>query len=161
MKKLFGLALFFALLVPSTMNAQQPIAFDLLFGSYTDDHYAHKFYSQERHWTLNENVLTYSIDAHSKRYVDTLLLSSASLAKIETLILEDSLLQTVELHLKIDHLPKHEHNEMVKGYIQWGTERYSIDLRTNGYSLHSQIPAGKRIKQLEYLLHDIVDAKNE
>ena len=159
MKNTFGLLFLFALNGSTILHAQKRISFDLLFGSYTDDHHARQFYSQERHWTLKENVLTYSIDAHSKRYVDTLLLSSESLEKIENLILQDSLLQTVDLHLKIDHLPKHAHNEMVKGYIQWGTEPYAIDLRTNGYSIHSQIPEGKRIKQLEFLLHEIVDEK--
>ncbi|MEZ4935999.1 MAG: hypothetical protein R2799_00235 [Crocinitomicaceae bacterium] len=60
MRLTFVLVCFFVVFVGWT----QQLKFDILYGNYHNDHYEKKFHVQERRWVLDNDQLSYSIDAH-------------------------------------------------------------------------------------------------
>ena len=151
----FGLIIIISFF-PSVVLSQNNIQIKLTFGNYTNDQSAHKFYSNERNWEINNKKLSYSIDANNTRYVDTLILINSEIDSIIQLVKDSNLTKSVSKELNKDYLSKEGYSEDIIGYIELNGKKAEFKIKTNGYHLIDEDTEGKHLNALEQLLYKIV-----
>ncbi len=156
MKLITGFILFIIFILPTAM-AQPEIEFDILFGSYINDSYKKEFHSNERKWTLQNKKLIYLIDAHDKKYADTITLKHIDIRTIESFIKETGLNQSISKKLDKNYLNKTEWTVIIKGNIKLNQECFNFNLSANSPAILDNDLDAKKIKKLEDLLYELVE----
>ena len=95
MKKL--LTIFFISIVSSCCMAQDSLTIYLTYGTLLNDYSEKTFKSEERVWKIKNGQIIYFIDAHNKRYSDTLKISQGNYDTIT-----ECLKKIIFLKIKID-----------------------------------------------------------
>jgi hypothetical protein len=151
--------LLFALifLIPNLGLGQEKIEFDLVFGSYMNNHYQKEFHTAERQWMLKSDELIYSIDAHGTRYADTLSLNQQDLNLIRKRLEENKLHQSIIKDLSVDYLEKQEWIVSIKGSISIQDKIIQIDIKANGPSILENDLDAEKLNQFEALLYRIIE----
>jgi hypothetical protein len=139
------------------LMAQTKPAFEITFGVYRNDHYNRTFHAEERKWILKEGKLTYFIDAHDKRYSNTLVLKRTDLEAISKLIKDNELLNLVNKDLTKDYLDKYELTIQIKGKMSMDNQNNDFMINGNGSSIFDEDLDARRLKQLEDLLYQIIE----
>lgn len=105
-------------------------------GSYIDNHFERTFQAQERIWVLKNKHLEYKIDAHDKRYTNTLELTDEELEEIIRFIQEKDLLQTVDKELNAQ-FPFNEGRliEAIRGSLHLNGHEVEIHFQAEGPDL--------------------------
>ncbi|MCB0477196.1 MAG: hypothetical protein KDC84_03480 [Crocinitomicaceae bacterium] len=135
----------------------QNLNFEILFGNYANDHFEKKFHVQERKWVLDNDQLSYSIDEHDTRYADTLTLTKEEQKRISDYVLKEGLNQNIEEEIEKDYLKGEGTKGVIKGFIQINSTKNTISLIGEALFLVVDTPNGKKLKELENILHNIVD----
>lgn len=143
----------FLFLLPGTVVAQQGLQINLTFGAYTNDHYHHKFHSEERRWTVQGRQLIYAIEAHNTLYADTLQLTTAEVDTLIYFIQDNKLNTSVTKQIKPPYNSKMDHDEEIRGSLTLAGRKAEIDIRAEGYNQIDEDPVGKKFRELEQILY--------
>lgn len=156
----FRIFLFFTMF-PICLNAQQSLSFELLFGTYTDDHYARKSYYTEHKWALNGNQFAYTTIYNNRIYADTFAISKQEISELWANLDSLKLAGNIEKRLQSNLLEKHEYSEEIRGTINHSGNLFAIDVRANAPNMISNDYVGKALKSFQDLLFEIVDRERE
>ena len=137
--------------------SQNKVEFDILFGSYENDHYTKTFKAEERHWVLKNSVLSYSIDANNTTYLDTITLSDSSINRIINQINKTKINPLISKKLKSDIFEKEGWKLIIKGNIAYKNEKYQFSISANSPLLLEDDSDTKQIKALETLLYQLIE----
>ncbi|MCP4131160.1 MAG: hypothetical protein GY754_09285 [bacterium] len=140
-----------------TIPTPKDLKIKLTYGTYMNDHAARKFEARERSWTVNGRQMKYSIDAHGKRYGDTIELSGEEVKKITRYIREKELLRSVTVEFNAKYLSKHEYSEVIRGRLELNGKASDVDIRSNGFGLIEKDEKGKRLRELEQIFYTITE----
>ncbi len=138
---------------------QKKLQFEILYGTYTNDHYNRKFYAAERKWILKKETLIYFIDAHNKRYSDTIKLKSSAIDSIIKCIKENELTTSIIKDLSKGYLDKYEWTANISGKISLNGQNATFSIKTNSSSVFEEDKDAVKLKKLEEMLNRIVDDK--
>ena len=145
----------FLLFFPGVAFSQNDFSLEITFSTHTNDHVNKTFHSTERHWTVNGNSLYYHIDAHDKRYTDTLELTDDELGTILQKIEEEELFTPVKRDLgqkgKIDMTSR------VICRIQIAEKVVDITVQAHAPSLIEEDDIATKLSDVEQLMHEIID----
>ncbi|MCI5057240.1 MAG: hypothetical protein MRY83_14090 [Flavobacteriales bacterium] len=141
------------------LSAQTDIGFTITFGSYLNDHAQRKFTSQERQWSLEKDRLIYLIDAHEKRYTDTLMLIEEDIGRILNFITENKLNQKIDKDLTRDYLKKIDSKVSIRSIIRIKKKNYTSKIISNSSSILDEDPDAIRFMDLEKLLYELTDLR--
>ncbi len=141
-----------------SLFSQKKIEFEITYGSYTNDHANRTFHAQERKWILKKEKLIYFIDAHDKRYSDTLKLKKDELDSLIKFVNENKLPQTIKKDLDKDFLDKYEFTTTITGFLDLDAKRSDLNIKANSSSALDEDVDATRLKKLEELLYKITEA---
>jgi hypothetical protein len=150
--------IFFLLLFPCTIIAQQDILINITFGNYTDDQVEHKFTAKERIWHFNGKTLGYSIDVNDLRYVDTLSLTDTEIEKISRFLEKNELSESVQKEYKPNYLNKHGTCQEIKAEIFFRSKKIEISIKSDGFSKEDEDLTAKTLEDLEQLFYEITES---
>jgi len=143
-----------------SMLSQKKIEFEITYGVYINDHPNRTFDAQERKWILKNEKLIYFIDAHNKRYSDTLKLKKSELDSIINCVKENKLTGSIKKDLSKDYMDKYEWTGSINGHLSLNGKAADFNIKANSSSELDEDPDSKRLKKLEDLLYEII-AKQE
>ncbi|MBL7911820.1 MAG: hypothetical protein JNJ41_12250 [Bacteroidia bacterium] len=138
---------------------QKKIQFEILYGTYTNDHYNRKFYAAERKWIVKRETLIYFIDAHDTRYSDTIKLKSRDIDSIIKCIKDNELTTSIIKDLSKGYLDKYEWTANISGQISLNGQNATFSIKTNSSSVFEEDKDVLRLKKLEETLYKIVEVK--
>ncbi len=141
----------------NSIDAQQSVSISITFGSYTNDHLNKKFYSSERHWDLHKKKLTYYIDAHDKRYSDTIQINNIEIEKITKFISENDLLKNFSKEITNGYNNKNEYSETLIGTIIYKGKKYRYHIIADSYNLIEKEKVGKSLIDFESVFYKIIE----
>jgi len=144
-----------------SVSAQKKIEFEITFGNYTNDHATRKFYSQERKWILKKEKLIYFIDAHDKRYSDTLKLKTNEVDSLIKIINENKLSVSVKKDLSDKTFDKYEWTGNIIGHLNLNGKVAHLNIKANSMSVLDKDADVKRLKKLEELLYKIIESHRQ
>lgn len=139
-------------------SAQKKIEFELTFGSYTNDHANRTFHAQERKWILKNETLIYFIDAHNKRYSDTLKLKASQTDSLIKAINKNELTVSIKKDLSDKTFDKYEWTGNIIGHLNLNGKASDFNIKANSMSMLDEDPDAKRLKKIEELLYKIIEA---
>ncbi len=143
------------------MLSQKKIEFEITYGAYTNDRANRTFHSNERKWVLKKEKLIYFIDAHDKRYSDTIKLKNDELDSLIKFVNENKLSQTIKKDLDKDFLDKYEFTATITGFINLDAKRSDLNIKANSLSALDEDVDATRLKRLEELLYKITEANRK
>lgn len=158
--KLFNIALLSFCLHFSSVS-QKKLEFEILFGTYTNDHYNRKFDMSERKWILKKETLIYFVDAHNKRYSDTLNLEASDMDSIIKYIKENKLTTSIIKNLDKAYLDKFDWTANISGKINLNGKNSTFSIRTNSSTVLDEDEDIKRLRKLEEMLYKIIEDKKK
>lgn len=155
MKFLFIISVF--LILPVVAISQDSTRFCLTLGSSTNDQAEKKFTHEERKWEVEGRTLIYNIDAHGKRYSDTLKLNDSVYNNIVKYINENGLLQDYEVKLESQYSEKYEYSEFVDLKLYTAGKKYVINIKGEGYGQTDGNKTVVKLKELEQMLYRVAE----
>ncbi len=144
-----------------SLFSQKKIEFEITYGAYTNDHSNRTFHSNERKWVLKKEKLIYFIDAHDKRYSDTIKLKNDELDSLIKFVNENKLSQTIKKDLDKDFLDKYEFTATITGFFNLDAKRSDLNIKANSLSALDEDVDATRLKKLEELLYKITEANRK
>ncbi len=137
--------------------AQKKVEFEILYGTYTNDHYNRTFYAQERKWILKSEMLIYFIDATNTRFSDTLKLNTNDMDSIVKCINDNKLTISIIKNLEIGYLDKYEWTANIIGEIKLNDQKATFGIKTNSSTALDTDEDAERLMKLEGILYQIID----
>ncbi|MDX2174425.1 MAG: hypothetical protein SFY56_15085 [Bacteroidota bacterium] len=155
------LIILFSFLLNYSSVSQKKLDIDIVFGVYVDDHNERTFKAEERNWILKNKVLVYHIDAHNKRYSDTLKMNAEDINTIIKLIEENKLIATINKDLTKDFLDKNGWSSQIKGKIVYGNKQGTQTIKSNSSTALEEDKEYNNLKKLEDLFYQIIETKRK
>jgi len=135
---------------------KKKLEFEIVFDVYIDDHYNRTFKADERKWILKKQNLIYQIDAHNKRYADTLKLFTKDIDTLVKLVKENNFLNIIKKNLSKDYLDKYEWTATTIGKIYCNNKLANFNVKSNSSSALDEDKDYKNLKKLEDKLYQII-----
>ena len=135
----------------------QQIKINLTFGIYINNHNEHKFTGQERNWELKNKTLMYKIDAHEKRYSDTITITDKELESIVDFIKNKGLLQSIDKEVKGKFPNKEGCSQSISGYIELNTKQHKYAIRGGGLNMDEIDEDAKKLKGIENIFYQLIE----
>lgn len=152
--KILVLTFFF---IPILASTQDKVEFDILFGSYINDHYNKTFKAEERHWIFQEGKLISFVDAHNTQYSDSITLTNSDVDLITKYVIENNLNKSLTKDLSNNLIKGRDWTLVIKGDIKINDINSNFKLDADSPSILEKNRYAIKLKELEYLLYDIVE----
>lgn len=157
----FSLVILFSCLFNYEDQAQKKVEVDIFFGVYIDDHNERTFKSEERSWVLKNKILIYHIDAHDKRYSDTLKMNAKDMDTILKVVDGNKLTNTINKDLSKDFLDKYGWTSHTKGKISYGSKLGIYSIKSNSSTALEEDNDYQKLKKLEDVFYQIIETKRK